>query len=238
MNPSDPGLVDLLAAEYVLGTLRGAARARFERQLTADAAARSAVAEWEGRLAPLADRIVPVEPRPGSWRQIALRCGIASARPVAGRRWRAAPVALAAVLVLLAVGVALWVRQPSPEFTSAAIVATSDGRPLWRVDLTPGRTQMRIEVAGAIDTPAGKDFELWALPEGGAPVSLGLLPPNGRTERALGERQRAALASARRVAVSIEPRGGSPTGAPTGPVVHVAPIKVAATTAPKGAQSG
>jgi anti-sigma-K factor RskA len=238
MNLTNPRLVERLAAEYVVGTLRGAARRRFERLLQSEPLAVAAVAGWEARLAPLTLRLAAVPPRPQTWARIAARCGIAVRQPAAARRWFRAPLALAAAVALLAVGVALWVRNAPPEFVPAAVVATSDGRPLWRVQLVRGRERMRIEVAGTIETPAGRDFELWALPEGGAPVSLGLLPAQGRVDRPLGERQRAALAAARQVAVSIEPRGGSPTGAPTGPVVHVAPITLATTMPAGGATAG
>jgi len=74
---------------------------------------------------------------------------------------------------------------------------------------------------------AGKSYELWALPRGGAPVSLGLLPAAGRTERTLSEPQRVALLAADKVAVSIEPAGGSPTGSPTGPIVIVTNVPAA-----------
>jgi anti-sigma-K factor RskA len=238
MNLANPQLLDRLAAEYVLGTLRGSARRRFERALGDEPSIRTAVAEWEERLWPLSLRTSPVVPRPDTWRRIADRVGLAAHRPPVPRRWIGRPIVLAAAVALVAVGIALWVRNQGPEFRPAAVVATTDGRPLWRVELVPGRDRMRIEVAGTIDTPAGKDFELWALPEKGAPVSLGLLPAHGRIERALGERQRRALAAARQVAVSVEPRGGSPTGAPTGPVVHVVPITVAAASTPPGALPG
>jgi anti-sigma-K factor RskA len=56
-------------------------------------------------------------------------------------------------------------------------------------------------------------------------VSLGLLPDAGQLERTLSDTQRSALASAAQVAVSLEPPGGSPTGAPTGPVLFVAALK-------------
>jgi anti-sigma-K factor RskA len=55
-------------------------------------------------------------------------------------------------------------------------------------------------------------------------VSLGLMPATGRLRLALDDRQRAALAIAANVAVSDEPPGGSPTGAPTGAVLYVAPL--------------
>jgi len=58
----------------------------------------------------------------------------------------------------------------------------------------------------------------------GQPVSLGLLPAQGAERRALTAAQRAALVGAKQLAVSLEPAGGSPTGLPTGPVLHVASL--------------
>jgi anti-sigma-K factor RskA len=76
---------------------------------------------------------------------------------------------------------------------------------------------------GGAAPQAGKSFELWALPDnGGPPVSLGLMPTQGSAERDLTEAQRLALQGASKVAVSLEPEGGSKTGLPTGPVLFVA----------------
>jgi anti-sigma-K factor RskA len=41
----------------------------------------------------------------------------------------------------------------------------------------------------------------------------------------LGAAQMSALGTAAKLAVSLEPAGGSPTGAPTGPVVQTAPLQ-------------
>jgi anti-sigma-K factor RskA len=73
--------------------------------------------------------------------------------------------------------------------------------------------------------PAGRDYELWALPKNGNPVSLGVLPTEGTSTRALTVIQKAALASSSQLAVSIEPPGGSPTAQPTGDIVFVAPLR-------------
>ena len=70
-----------------------------------------------------------------------------------------------------------------------------------------------------------KSSSCGALRSGGAtPVSLGLLPVEGRTKRDLTSAQQMALVNSAQVAVSIEPDGGSPTGLPTGPVVYTAPL--------------
>jgi anti-sigma-K factor RskA len=79
-----------------------------------------------------------------------------------------------------------------------------------------------IAGAGAI-AQAGKSYELWALPDNGAaPVSLGLMPVSGHIDRELTDAQRAALQGASKVAVSLEPEGGSTIKGPSGPVMFVA----------------
>ena len=60
MDYSRPALADRLAAAYVLGTLRGPARRRFEALLPAHPALRTAVAAWQGRLVPLSTSVAPV----------------------------------------------------------------------------------------------------------------------------------------------------------------------------------
>ena len=65
----------------------------------------------------------------------------------------------------------------------------------------------------------GRTVQLWLLPpDGGDPVSLGLLVPNtdNTLELQLGPLAEGELPS---LAISLEPEGGSPTGSPTGPVV-------------------
>ena len=47
MDYSRPELADRLAAEYVLGTLQGPARRRFEALQQAHPALRQAVAQWQ-----------------------------------------------------------------------------------------------------------------------------------------------------------------------------------------------
>jgi anti-sigma-K factor RskA len=88
-----------------------------------------------------------------------------------------------------------------------------------------------VQVRTAHALEAGKAHELWILPapdvNNGNPVSLGLLPTSGEQKLTLTAAQRAALAGAKQLAVSLEPAGGSPTGLPTGPVLHVAPLKTA-----------
>ena len=67
MNYHRADLLDRLASEYVLGTLHGAARRRFDKVLAESSAARAAVHAWEQRLAVLAASVPPVAPPPRVW---------------------------------------------------------------------------------------------------------------------------------------------------------------------------
>ena len=75
--------------------------------------------------------------------------------------------------------------------------------------------------AGTVETLQNQAYELWAVPASGAPVSLGIVNASGETERDVAEDKRALLETGVTLAVSLEPEGGSPTGAPTGPVLFV-----------------
>ncbi|MFM0626745.1 anti-sigma factor [Paraburkholderia xenovorans] len=75
-----PQLVDLLAAEYVLGTLRGGARRRFERYADHDTTIRRAVDEWQRRISPLAELAEPRMPPSAVWDAIERRLGLAATR--------------------------------------------------------------------------------------------------------------------------------------------------------------
>ena len=78
MNYADPELQDRLAAEYALGTLRGPARRRFERLLSADAYLRDLAENWELRLNLLAESAPEVTPPAHVWEAIAERIGPAT----------------------------------------------------------------------------------------------------------------------------------------------------------------
>jgi anti-sigma-K factor RskA len=231
MNYEQAELLDRLAAEYALGTLRGAARRRFDRLCVDSAAARSAVHRWEDHWSALSRTVPPVEPSPQVWAAVSRRLfgDDAAAGPAPrGRRWRTWQLAAAAGLVAVALIVGVIVREAAPPpLQTLAVLGPDTAHPVWRLERRRPLTALTIQVIGAVPPAAGKSYELWALPRGGAPVSLGLLPASGRAERTLSEPQRLALLAADKVAVSVEPAGGSPTGSPTGPIVIVTNLPAA-----------
>jgi anti-sigma-K factor RskA len=225
MNIRDPELVDRIAAEYVLGTLRGRARRHFERWLVSPQVG-SMVKAWEERLAGLEPPVAPVSPPAAVWHGIEKRLGL-GARGASPARW----LAIAASLVFFAALGWLAVFQPwQPSVTQLAYIEES-GTVYWQVELLGENEKLKVQVRTAHALDAGKAHELWILPapdvNNGNPVSLGLLPTSGEQKLTLTAAQRAALAGAKQLAVSLEPAGGSPTGLPTGPVLHVAPLKTA-----------
>jgi anti-sigma-K factor RskA len=218
-------LLDRLAGEYVLGTLRGRARKRFERWLLSPQVG-GIVNAWEERLAGLEPKLAPVSPPATVWRGIEDKLELRRLNRKPAIRW----LAIAASLLFFAVVGVLIVRQP-PDVGHVQLAATQkayiEETPqtiYWRVELLGNNQEISIHVRQAHALEPGKALELWILPAQGNPVSLGLLPATGETHRVLTAAQRAALDGATRLAVSLEPAGGSPTGLPTGPVLHVAPL--------------
>lgn len=236
MRYTDPQLVQRLAAEYVLGTLSGRARRRFERLMTESYHVRSAVWHWERQLSPLAQATSSVQPRPRVWEQVLQRTGAAQTdHESIGVRWferlglwRGLSLVATAAAVVLAV---LLARTPTevvapPAQQYVAVVNGAQSQPLWlvRADVQQGRLAIR-SINATAPAPTNS-YELWILPAGGAaPRSLGLLPTGtASVDAELPVELRQLLASAQGLAVSLEPAGGSPTGAPTGPVVYQAAI--------------
>lgn len=229
MNYNSRELIARLADEFVLGTLRGPARARFERVVVANESARQDVRRAEDQMLGLSLALAPVQPSPATWVAIAERIGDRGAERPAGRRQRNARslwgMALAAAVAVFAIGITWVVVDRTGPPTATALLATEAGAPLWNVTTYEDGARLRVAVAGAVTPEPDRSYELWALPEGGAPVSLGLLPEGGKLSRDLTVAQQAALRTSVKVAVSLEPSGGSRTGAPTGPVLYVAALR-------------
>src|SRR5438552_2624222 len=115
MNYDRPELRDRLASEYVLGTMVGAARRRFQRLIRSDVKTRTAVETWEQRLMPMGGPIEVPAPSPQVWEGIAARVAPrqrAAEQPSWFERWFGARAlgGLAAGL-MMGVGAALIVPQ-------------------------------------------------------------------------------------------------------------------------------
>lgn len=239
-----PELHERLAAEFALGTLRGAARMRFLRWMREDASIALAVARWEERLAPLGGAIAPVEPPARVWRAveetIARRGG---AKPGAWENvafWRGfglsaggMAAALLAALMLLAPQPPLpapppvVLRVPANEMAASYLAVLTDPktqRPAIVVSAGRNSSELWVKTLDPSIHVSDKSLELWALPAGGAPRSLGLVASADKPAvLRLAAAADQSLGNVPALAVSLEPPGGSRTGAPTGPVLFSGP---------------
>ena len=223
---------ELLAGEYVLGTLDAAAR----REVEADAGMRHEIHAWERRLAPLALRVAPVAPRPLVWLNLQHALGVAATRPpvtapLQPYRWLRAWAALAtAASLVLAFGLYRETTRPAPapvvvtERAPAPVYVTKLAVPkstmYWTVSVADD--QLTVRAGGEAPAAAAKlDAELWLVTPSGA-VSLGVIPKSGEVRRVVA--RDLPFAGGATLAVSLEPPGGSPTGSPTGPVVSTAAL--------------
>jgi anti-sigma-K factor RskA len=222
MRYDNPQLLEALAREYVLGTLHGRARARFARVLGSSLTARRAVLSWESRLAPLATAVPRVEPPQHVWAQIEAAIGGRTA-PRARELgfWPALAAGLAALAVLFG-GLYLGQQPRIDQARYVSVITDQASGPVWL--LQAFAAELRISTINDRPVPAGNSYELWMLPNGAAPVSLGLIPGTGTAALPLDAQALVVLAQTATLAVSLEPAGGSPTGAPTGPIIFTAPL--------------
>lgn len=228
MNLREPGRADALAAEYVLGTLRGQARARFARLARSDRALADAVHGWEERLLPLAEQLPPVTPPARVWNAVLARIrGTDAAQASIWSSlglWRG--LALASLATVIALTIALL--RPAPERPEGALVvvlAGSDARPALVASADRLGRYLNVKPVARVDVAADRALQLWMLPDGGNPRSLGLISATGVVRVALSAPAEDALRAIPALAVSLEPAGGSPTGLPTGPVLYSGPIQ-------------
>ena len=222
-----PAAIQALAAQYVLGTLRGRARSRFERHMRDDRAVAEEVARWESTLTPLAERVAPVEPPKRVWAGIETRIATRAAPAQRAGFWRGFGLIAGGLASVLLAFFAYISSGPRGEPLFVAVLA--DTAPRMVVSMhQPDLLRVRV-VKPWGGMKGDQSLELWAMPaKGGAPRSLGLVT------NAMGDTMIKIAGNDPRVqgvnalAVSMEPIGGSPTGKPTGAVVcqgMIAPVK-------------
>ncbi|MEJ0051302.1 MAG: anti-sigma factor [Methylovirgula sp.] len=216
---------DMQAAEYVLGTLPADERRAFEALLARDPATRLDVENWEHHLAPLNDALNDVEPSENVWQAIeaALPESGAATPPSllllrrSRNRWRTAAIIAGALAAgFAAVSIDHLLKTPREAAGSyVAVVNRTGDQPalIIRVDLAT-RTVFVRPVATSV--PQGRSLELWYIGNHLAPKSMGLVD---KTDRSIALPQGAPIEKAN-FAVTVEPQGGSPSGAPTGPIVY------------------
>jgi len=223
-------LRDQLSAAYVLGTLKGGARRRFEAYLKDSALLQREVGEWQDRLNPLAEFAGAVKPPARVWYAIERRIA-GHAAPLSGKAfwlslrndlafWRGLGLVSTAVATILVA--VLATKAPAPAAPAAAsyvaMLADDKAQPVIVITGDATRHQLIARVVTHQSIDANKSLELWAVPKQGAPRSLGLVAADGTVTLPLPDNDTPQTIPL--LAVTLEPKGGSPNpNGPTGPIL-------------------
>lgn len=237
-----PELLELLAASHALGTLRGGARRRFEALAREQAPVRAAALVWQGRLASMTELQTSVAPDPAVWTRIRnmidaeqSALAIERQRDAANAKadseprqggwlrslalWRGATAA-GALATVLAVAVGLNLRDQlhnAPAVQYVAVLSDDKDAASMLVTFDPKKKQLVLQRVGGFNEGNDKSLQLWALPPGGAPRSLGVLDNAPGLRLAASESDVHAVPA---LAITLEAKGGVPPGSgPKGPVL-------------------
>lgn len=218
MNDDD----NILAAEVALGLLDGGEAEAARRRVAADPALASRVEWWRDRFEALAEE--RAEPSASLWPRIDARLPRNDNSAAQVRRWRAG--AFAATLVAVVLGSSLALRPgPAPVAPSVAPAAaplllaslTGEGGVVATAAYDPATARLTL-VHGTIDT-LQHDPELWIIPAGGTALSLGTIDPAHSTTTPARADARRHIGAGATFAITLEQRGGSPTGKAQGPII-------------------
>ncbi len=233
------------AGEYALGVLEGDELSDARRAVLSDPQFARAVEWWERRLGAMAEAGEVLHPSDNLWRGIEARIAQADAAgahtldrataPSVAQRWGKA--SFVSGLLMAAASVVLFLvvttrddtplAPPPPPAAPAAATpllvaqlsnAESDQRLASVID--PQRQRLALAIDG-LDAEPGRTPELWVIPEGADPVSLGAIPEGGRFERELLPRELALLDENASLAVTFEDADGTRHAAPQPPILLV-----------------
>lgn len=239
-----PELLDRLAAEYALGTLRGSARLRFEAWMREDAALRQVVDAWQARLAPLAQAVPERAPPQRVWQAVERRIGAASPPALQGGWWDSlafwrswglvatgCTAALVGALALRAPQVVevpvikeveVESRRMQPSYIAVLHAASDKDDRMMFVAYAPRHSdELWVKRMELPQEPHNHSYELWGLPakDGEAPVSLGILPAGEKSTIKLAAAADQSLRDFPALAITVEPLGGAKGGKSSGIVI-------------------
>jgi anti-sigma-K factor RskA len=202
-----------LAAQYALGTLRGSARLHFEKRLAQEQELVLRLGRWQTLLAPLENTTQPQTPPERVWKKIQL--SLPPQKRASLWSWNYLGWALAAGLA--AIVLVPYFTSRSPELAPLLVLNSSDAtKEQWIVSADRERKTLQLVPVQPRAIAANNSLQLWAIPSGAKPISLGLVNASQTTQLTAGN---VTFSSGMTIAISLEPQGGSPTGQPTGPVV-------------------
>ena len=235
MNYRRPELRDRLASEYVLGTLQGRARSRFQQLLRDDLALRDRVAFWERELTPMASSLSVAAPSAKVWEGIAARVAPRDSAVLAPPGWFArwfGARSLGAVAAGLFLGIGATLIGPRllgggagdlsesqlPE-SYVGVLATADGRTGMIVSSRRHGKVMDVKRVQPVPVAPGQTLYLWVIEASGTTRPVGPVPQGAFVQVSLAQTSEQLFASAAELALSVEPMGVAPAQ-PAGPFAY------------------
>lgn len=223
----DPNDDVVLAGEYTLSLLSDDEAAAFEARLASEPELRRICAIWAEEFSGFADEVEPVTPPDDVMTRVEMRLfgdSAAERRPSLWQRFGLSGLAVAVLAVLLFMSSEFLDQGPvppeAPSYT--AEIAAEDRSLVIEAAYDSENAELYLERLSGEAAP-GRSLELWLIAGENAPVSLGVLPEDDRAVFTLTPELQNAL-SGGVLAISDEPAGGSPTGAPTGAVLATGAI--------------
>jgi anti-sigma-K factor RskA len=224
-------------AEYALGLLEDGELAAARSQLQSDPDFASAVARWNGRLAPLFGEVESADAPPALLQRITQSLGGGAvdetgdrSNVVALRRrvnvWRGLAGAMTAIAASLALVMinrpALQAPVPQPQIVAPAkpmVAMIKAGADVAAVANWDSGSRQLVVTELAMPVVRDRDYQLWLIPADGKPRSVGVMPSAPHVRLPVSVPMTTMIAEGATLAVSLEPTGGSPTDGPTGPVI-------------------
>lgn len=217
---------DVLAAELVLGVASEKDLLEGRRRMATDSEFASRVVFWQERLSAMTDDINPVKPPARVKKKLLAQVFPKTCVSVLQRVWLWQGVSMVSVLFAGYLGVQLLEMNTRPDAQPTVLAAQlgSDTSALQVLAVVePVKHEIALRRISGEVLP-NRVFELWAILPDQAPVSLGVLP-DSETVRVLVPEALRSQAAEITLAISDEPIGGSPTGAPTGAVLAAGEMK-------------
>ncbi len=214
---------EFLAAEAALGLTPADTVDEVRSRLRRDAGFASRVAGWQERFVALTDDIKPVAPHRRVKKALTARLFPKAFVPLMQRVWVWKGISFASIALLAYMAMPLLrpdVPDVPPTLYATQLKGDSALEVLAVVDPARGDVALR-RVAGF--APQGRVLELWAILPEQAPISLGVIPDGDVTRVALSAEVLGQIDLVT-FAISDEPQGGAPDGAPTGSIMAVGAV--------------
>lgn len=163
----------------------------------------------------------------GWWQRLALWRGLTGASVLAGLvgAWVAVGVQQEQAQTVARLQTelqALAANTPRIEYVAVLAGAQGQAGPEVLVTFDAQRQRLTLQRVGGYREADDRSLQLWALPAGGTPRSLGVLGAEPKLQLTAAPD---AVQAVPALAISLEPKGGVPSeGGPTGPVLFSGPL--------------